>query len=310
MVALYNFVSLIGYFLVMIIFVVIAILCAKSAVSWVLVVIGAGVQFLSLIGTQRNLNYWGAGDAMTGYWVVYFLLLIVGVALISARRKAAKEREEEARRQETYARRRADEEKKKQEEKKQQERELEKKQLEQSMARAFADNRGTVSDFVQRASACTTFAQMLTVWDAVNAAENGTNEVIRNEIVSMVKTERMYGSTPRELNLFLDEFQQRFIDAVIEVKEVEKVEEEPKKEPLRGIAAFNAFIEEAKQGKKFSEMLAMWKELDIGDLTVHGEVLAELTSLAKSERIYGSSSRDCTAFLDKLVKEHGSNEAE
>lgn len=203
----YDLMTLVGYFLVMIVFVVAAILCAKSVASWIVLTIGSVIQLLSLLGTQRNYNYWGIGDEMTRYWLAYFLLLIVGIAAISARRKAAKEREEQIRQEENERRER-------------------------------------------------------------EAAQNKQDAVVTEE----------------------------------------KTQNPLKKVSLEGMVAFNAFVEESKDGKNFGEILTLWKGIDVGDQIIYDEILQSLTAQAKTERLYGSSPRECVNYLDSLVEKYGNKE--
>ena len=86
--AMYLIGNYIGYFLVMLIFLTLAVIFAKKAFGWLLYTAGAVIQLFSLIGNQRNLSMFGLGSTMTGYWIVYFLLLCVGAALICVRRRS------------------------------------------------------------------------------------------------------------------------------------------------------------------------------------------------------------------------------
>ncbi len=73
---LYNLLSCIGYFLIMLIFMILALTSAKPQFAWVWYIIGGISQFISLLGNQNVIQN------ITWYWVIYFAILIVVAALI------------------------------------------------------------------------------------------------------------------------------------------------------------------------------------------------------------------------------------
>lgn len=83
MLFLYYLMNCIGYFLIMLIFMIIAIVTAKGKSAWVWYAIGAILQLLSLSGNQKvaTMN----GTDTTIHWIVYFALLIVTAILIVKR---------------------------------------------------------------------------------------------------------------------------------------------------------------------------------------------------------------------------------
>lgn len=83
MLFLYDLMSCIGYFSIMIIFMIIAIVTAKGKGAWIWYAIGAILQLLSLSGNQKvaAMN----GTDTTVHWVVYFALLIITAILIVRR---------------------------------------------------------------------------------------------------------------------------------------------------------------------------------------------------------------------------------
>lgn len=83
MVFLYDVFSCFGYFLVMIIFMVIAIIAGKSKAAWIWYGIGGALQLMSLSGRQKAASFYGTD--ITLYWVVYFALLILTAVLIVKR---------------------------------------------------------------------------------------------------------------------------------------------------------------------------------------------------------------------------------
>lgn len=78
---IYLLMSYLGYFLVLIIFLAIAVGCAKQKAAWPLYFIGAGIQLLALIGNSRS------GAMMGPYWFIYGLLLALAAWLIRRRRE-------------------------------------------------------------------------------------------------------------------------------------------------------------------------------------------------------------------------------
>lgn len=74
---------LIGYFLLMLVAIGVAIIVSGNKKSWGLFLIGALVQLLSLIGHQKSAT--ANGTDITLYWVIYLVLLIVGAILVACR---------------------------------------------------------------------------------------------------------------------------------------------------------------------------------------------------------------------------------
>lgn len=77
----YTITNYIGYFLVLILFSILAIIFAKKLFSWIFYLLGAGITLISLMGTQETYDYYGREDYFVPYWIVYFILLII-VAII------------------------------------------------------------------------------------------------------------------------------------------------------------------------------------------------------------------------------------
>ena len=84
MLFLYDLMKVIGYFLIMIIFMVIAIITAKGKTVWIWYVIGAILQLLSLLGNQKNSVM--RDTDITIYWIIYVALLVITAILINKRR--------------------------------------------------------------------------------------------------------------------------------------------------------------------------------------------------------------------------------
>lgn len=83
MLFLYDLMSYIGYFLIMIIFMIIAIVTAKGKGAWIWYAIGAVLQLLSLFGNQKAAA--ANGTDATMHWIIYFVLLAVTAILIVTR---------------------------------------------------------------------------------------------------------------------------------------------------------------------------------------------------------------------------------
>ncbi len=83
MLFLYQLMNCLGYFLVMIAFMIVAIVSAKSKAAWIWYVIGAVLQLLSLSGNQKIANINGTDTTL--YWIVYFGLLIITAVLVVKR---------------------------------------------------------------------------------------------------------------------------------------------------------------------------------------------------------------------------------
>ncbi len=80
---LYNLVSLSSDFFVMIIFLIIAIIFGKSKWAWAWYIIGAVVQLLAVLGSQKVANMRGVDNSLL--WLVYYLLLLAAAGVIIVR---------------------------------------------------------------------------------------------------------------------------------------------------------------------------------------------------------------------------------
>lgn len=76
MVILYDIGFFLGYFALMLLFMFIAIVVAKTKASWIIFAVGAAIQLFSMAGNEKN----GSGTPL--YWILYFLILIVSFLII------------------------------------------------------------------------------------------------------------------------------------------------------------------------------------------------------------------------------------
>lgn len=83
MLFLYQLMNCLGYFLIMIIFMVVAIVTAKSKAAWIWYAAGAVLQLVALIGNQIAANINGIDTTLR--WIVYFGLLILTAILVVKR---------------------------------------------------------------------------------------------------------------------------------------------------------------------------------------------------------------------------------
>lgn len=83
------FFQYLGYFFIMLIFMILAIVTAKTKAAWILYITGAVVQLLSLIGIQKAAQIYGGTDVPSGYAICYILLLAISAVLIAVRRSKA-----------------------------------------------------------------------------------------------------------------------------------------------------------------------------------------------------------------------------
>lgn len=84
---LYAITNYIGYFLILLVFLIVAIILAKKTAAWIVYGIGAFVQLLSLYGNYQSYSSMGFEEAMTPYWIVYIVLLVVAAITIVMRRQ-------------------------------------------------------------------------------------------------------------------------------------------------------------------------------------------------------------------------------
>ena len=66
-----------GYFLILIIFMILSIIFAKKRSAWLWYLAGAICSFFSLYGKEIKSNVLHTEIDMTPYWIIYFLLLIM-----------------------------------------------------------------------------------------------------------------------------------------------------------------------------------------------------------------------------------------
>ena len=86
---LYYIGNVFGFFLIMIIFEVLALIFAKKKVlAWLLYGIGAGITLLSLIGQSNSVMIGMVGGFIISLWVWYVVLLVAGAVGIITRRKS------------------------------------------------------------------------------------------------------------------------------------------------------------------------------------------------------------------------------
>lgn len=69
-----------GFFLIMIVFMIVAIINAKKKTAWIWYSIGSILQLLSLLGKQKSASYYGYNTTVD--WIIYFGLLIASATLI------------------------------------------------------------------------------------------------------------------------------------------------------------------------------------------------------------------------------------
>lgn len=69
-----------GSFLIMTVFMIIAIINAKKKTAWIWYAIGSAFQLLSLLGSQKNAIY--TGENFTVDWIIYLVLLIGSAILV------------------------------------------------------------------------------------------------------------------------------------------------------------------------------------------------------------------------------------
>lgn len=80
---MYGLFYYLGYFWFMLLFMIVAVMVAKTKGAWVVYAIGAVIQLMSLYGNQKTADLFGID--MTTPWVIYFLILLV-TALVIVRR--------------------------------------------------------------------------------------------------------------------------------------------------------------------------------------------------------------------------------
>ncbi len=93
---IYAFFNYVGYFFILIIFLIIAIILSKKLYSWVFYIIGATITLLSLLGSQKSYNdYFGESlteDIMCPYWTIYIILLGVSAVIMIFRYSKTREK--------------------------------------------------------------------------------------------------------------------------------------------------------------------------------------------------------------------------
>ncbi|MCQ2406862.1 MAG: hypothetical protein MJ067_06595 [Oscillospiraceae bacterium] len=83
-----------GYFLPMILGVILSIVFAKSKGGWIWLAIASALQFVSILGTAKRLALFGL--SATSYWTTFTILLLIGVVGFAIRKENGKEKQKDA----------------------------------------------------------------------------------------------------------------------------------------------------------------------------------------------------------------------
>jgi hypothetical protein len=268
----------------------------RSNVLSGLISIGLALTFLLTLTFKYGMP--GSIDAVTSNIILFGVPILYIVYVIYARHwtkkyaalleqeKAQKRKEELARRVE--AERKAKEAAQKEEAKKQQ------------ISQALASGEIDLHAFVEIASECRTFHQLLSLWDSSGLTPDSP---IREEIASHIKTERMYGSNPREVTNFLKNLLQK------QEKTIQLSEERKMRNRLfqQEKANLERFVNGASDCKTFEALLAAWDAQDHDENELNEKIHKTIVSKVAVEKRYGSFCREITAFLNGLLGEDGVN---
>ena len=82
---IYTISGFFGYFLVMIIFMIVAILLAKSKAAWIPYSIGGVLQLLSITGNYRKLYLFGLSSTMLYSFIIYVIIMVLTAFIIVKR---------------------------------------------------------------------------------------------------------------------------------------------------------------------------------------------------------------------------------
>ena len=82
---IYELFYYLGYFWFMLLFMIVAIIVARTKGAWAFYAIGAVIQLMSLYGKQKTADLLGID--MTTPWIIYFLILLV-TALVIVRKNS------------------------------------------------------------------------------------------------------------------------------------------------------------------------------------------------------------------------------
>lgn len=162
-----------------------------------------------------------------------------------------------------------------------------------------------IESFLDSAVNCTSYKDILMLWDSLDPVDNETNAAIRKEIDDKVTTEKMYGTNPRGIPTFLANLEQTYGTAVIEtVPTPEVVEEEVEEKPLTDMdVQFGAFLENAAQCGSYATILELWDSQNWSD--PYAAVRKELETKYSTERMYGVIPRGIPKFLETLRQAYG-----
>jgi len=78
---LYVLGLILGYFFLMIIFMIVALVIAKRKLAWVSYAMAAIIQLMALLGNQKS------GMDVTMYWFIYVIILIITAVIIILRQR-------------------------------------------------------------------------------------------------------------------------------------------------------------------------------------------------------------------------------
>ncbi len=83
MLFVYDLAESLGFALVMIVFMIVSIISAKTKKAWIFYSIGAVLQLVSLSGNEELAKVNGADTTLD--WIIYFALLIITAVLVIKR---------------------------------------------------------------------------------------------------------------------------------------------------------------------------------------------------------------------------------
>ena len=75
-----------GYFMVMIVLMIIAVIRASNGKPWIWYSIGVGLQLLGLLGAAKRYNALGMGHALTGRWIAFLAISVISFIIIHIRK--------------------------------------------------------------------------------------------------------------------------------------------------------------------------------------------------------------------------------
>lgn len=157
-----------------------------------------------------------------------------------------------------------------------------------------------VKSFVKEAANCSSFTDMMKLWDAISKEDCQENREIRRKMEEKAGRERYYGSNPRSIAPFLEDMLLQYGTKDEAIPEAKRPEVGKAQLP----ESFAVFMDQAAQCTTFAELLAFWDNCCPEQTEATLRIREEICKRYSVERMYGSIPGRVEKFLHSLEREN------